>query len=154
MENKPKTLNKKAELKLMNLIGFSLLILLFSVSMISFGLQISVDNNSSHSITNDENLNATRNAFESRIDSASSNFSASKEGFFSDIPLLSEIEGTVTAIFGVVPNFISQTTASYNLVMSFVTEELNIPPIVLNMATAFLIIAGILLAWRVYKAGS
>lgn len=154
MEDKPKRINKRGELKLMSLVGFGLLILLFSIAMIQFTFTFSSDNNSNHSIATDEQLNNTLINFQDRINTASSNFSSSKDGFFSDIPLLGAIEGTVTAIFGVVPAFITQTTASYDLVMGFIATELNVPPVVLSMLTAFLILASLLLAWRVYKAGS
>lgn len=153
MEDKPKKLNKKAQLSMMKLVGTALLILLFAVSMVNFGFILSKDNNSSHAITNDESLQSLNNSFTSRLNTASDTLNATKEGFFSDVPVLSTIEATITAIFGVIPSFITQITASFGLIFSFIRTQLGIPPIVLQMATAFIVVMGILLAWRVYKAG-
>jgi hypothetical protein len=154
MEDKPKRINKRGQQSsMLKLLGAVLLILLFSVGMVNFGFNLSNDNNSSHAIRTDESLLELNDTFTQQIDNSSGSFNASADGFFGSVPVLKDIEATITAIFGVIPAFISTVTGTFVLIFGFIRTQLGIPPIVLQMASAFILVMVILLAWRVYKAG-
>ena len=154
MENVADRIRKKGQISFLTLVTVALVLGVFIVATISFGSQMATDNNSSMSITNDPEINASYQDFTQQLRNASTNITSSKGTFFSDIPVFSGIVATITVIFGVVPGFFDLMIGSYSLVGDLIQTKLGVPKIILNMFTAIIMFVGILLAWRVYKAGS
>lgn len=159
MENHKK-MNKKG-LSFVNLLIYGLLIMIFSVGMITFGVQLASDNNANSTILSEPaisqaytSLNSTIVESTSTLDSTDINsINSQREGFFSGIPVLEGVEATLTTIFGVIPNLFSLIIDVYDLVISIISTSIGVPPIFLNLMSGIIVLLGIFLAWRVYKAG-
>ena len=129
---------------------------LFLFALIGFGVQMAIDNPTNISITDNNIIDAAYTDIDAALDKVKVDTDENKEGFFSNLPLANTfgivldsvvgigslmVNGFMQSIFQVMANFFSQILGLNNSV-------------VFGLLMAFFSITAILLAWRVYRAGT
>ncbi len=142
------------EVNLKTLVISALLVGIFSFALLSFGNQMSLDNNTKNIILEEEQFNRTFNTINVTLQDATNTINATREGFFSDIPIVGDLGAFLTSIVAVGRQSFSVVKSIYDLTIGLIAETLGISPIVIGVITSIIIIVSLLLAWRVYRTGS
>jgi len=153
MENISK-MNKKGETSFMSYIISVVLVALFAFALISFGVQLADDNSTNVSILNNNAINRSYENLEYNLSSVRDNAESQQESFFKDIPIIGEASLILGSLAGIVRVFFNSLTSFYTLFVTLISETLGIPSLILDGIVAIILISMVLLAWRVYRAGS
>lgn len=131
----------------------TLLVALFIVSMIAFGAQIALDNNSNSTILQDPNINSTfqllndnLTKFQGLAQNQSKAQDETKPIALFDF-LFESIIGTGKVLKAAFKNI-------YNLTFGLIGTTLGIPPVALATFTAIILLIMIFLAWKLFKTGN
>jgi len=146
--------NKKGELSLQSVIVSSLLIALFVIGILTYLNNLSDLTGTTNPLNNNNLSNELTNLQDTVYNTTTVINSSGSGGFFQGVPVLGSAETIVSTIFGTIPKLFGLSVNLYLLVMNLLTEILGIPAIVLNVMLGILTLLGVLLGWRVYKAGS
>ena len=129
---------------------------LFLFALIGFGTQMAIDNPTNISIRDNSIIDAAYTDIDDALDKVKIDTDKNKESFFSNLPLADTfgivldsivgigsllVNGFMQSIFQVIANFFSQILGLNNTV-------------VFGVLMAFFSLTAILLAWRVYRAGT
>jgi len=160
MENiKIKTLNmlknKNGEVNFKSLIITALIIGTFVFAFINFGYHFAQDNSTNISIIQNSKINESFKNISTELEATSANaIESQRKGFFSDIPLFGEITIVLKSIVGVGKIFGEVIINMWKLILGLIKDTLGISPIITKVISSVIIISVVLLAWRVYRAGS
>lgn len=131
----------------------ALLFGLFLVSIIMFGSQLAIDNESNNSILNNPNINATMITMSTNLTNTqdvAEDQSASQD---ETLPI-AVFDFLFESIIGTVKIFKGTASLVYNLTLGLLVSELGVPPIVLATFTAIILITLVFLGWRNFKTGT
>lgn len=130
-----------------------ILVGLFFIATVNFGINLAADNGKNSTLLNDSTLNQTYVDTQSNLYSAYDSSNASRTSFetedvkaTSDNLVLSTIKGVGTA-FG------STSVGLYNVLFGFAGDVLGIPSIILSTFATILTMVIVFYAWRLYRAG-
>ena len=126
---------------------------LFTFALISFGFNMSINNNSDQNILDDPTLNSSFSDLEKDLEDLEEKTQKQREAFESDRPLASLFFFLLETIIGGGKIFTDIIIGFVNILFSPLLTIIGIPPIVLATFTAILIFSLILLAWRLYQRG-
>lgn len=124
---------------------------LFIVCLFSFGVSFTVDQGKSSDIINDNNLNI--GDLERQINETSEDAEAWGEAFRSDNVFVQLGAVIMFSIWGVMKLMWSSIITLFTLILDSASTVLGVPPIVLGVILAILIISLIFAGWRVVKRG-
>ncbi len=130
------------------------LIGVFVFAGISFIVTTQRNNGVTNTILENDIINRTYSNLETDLGGLSSNASTQKESFESEIPERGFGSLIIFAIVGVGNKFTGMIVGIYNILIVLPASLLGIPPVVISVMTAILLISLILLVWRVYRVGS
>ena len=136
-----------------DLIITALLVGLFIFAVISFGVQLSKNNNANMSILNNPSINKSFVSITSELEEAEDTAESGRVGLWSGIPILEEVGIVLDSIVSVGQVFSGMVIGVFGITFELITTTLGIPPIVLGVITAIILISIVLLAWSVFKAG-
>lgn len=135
------------------LIITALLVGLFIFAVISFGIQLAENNNANMSILNNPSINKSFASITSELEEAEDTAESGRVGLWSGIPILEEVGIVLDSIVSVGQVFSGMVIGVFGITFELITTTLGIPPIVLGVITAIILISIVLLAWSVFKAG-
>ncbi len=130
----------------------ALLIGLFIIAILNFGLHVANNNDVDNILTEDSALNTTFQAMEAQLESAEDNATAQKGGFFTDVPLFGAAGPVFQSIWGTVTTFFSMVIGIFNSIFTLLAS-IGIPPLVTGVFAAIVIIVVLFLIWQVWRTG-
>jgi hypothetical protein len=133
-----------------------LLIGLYVVSTIVFGIQIAEDNNSESTLLQDSTINKTLVDLNSKLGEQKDLAQSLREAFESEDPIK-----VLVFLFSSIIGAVKQTMSSFigigNIIFSFFAEVLGIGEgaavIILNTFLAIMILTMLFLGWKILKVG-
>ena len=130
------------------------LIGLFAIALLTFGVTFGADNPSSNTILNHSSVSGFNNSLYSEMYNVK-NVSEDQFGAVSDQPPASGGDDTFSlfALPGTIWKFVTLGYDTIGLVFSSMEEVLGIPAIVINVIAGSLLIVLLIFAWRTIKAG-
>lgn len=133
----------------------SVIVVLFSLSLLTFAGKLAVNNNAQDNILNDpslSNFNESLGTYLGDIEDDAQTQREAIEGQEAQGGSADEGFG-LTAIVGAVFTFFSTIVGGMNLLLSLLFNVVGIPDLVLNLILGLVIIAVIIYAWRTIKVG-
>ncbi len=131
------------------------MVALFSFSLLTFGFQIAVDNNSTDNIFDDPVLSGVNDTLREKLGEVRSTTQEQRSNLESqEAQEGSQDEGFgLTAIVGAVFSFFGLGISMFNVIFAIIADAIGIPSIVLNVLVGVIILVLVLFAWRVWKVG-
>jgi len=126
---------------------------LFVFAFISFGTQLSLDNDTNNSVLDNDVINRSFFNIQSELSDTIVTAEGQRESFFKDVPIIGEISLFLKSITGVTRVFFSTLINFYNLFTTLIAETMGVSTIILNGMVALVLISTVLLAWSVYRSG-
>ena len=126
---------------------------LFSVSLIYYAAQASVDNHSNVSILQNPSINKAYISLNNTLSQAEANANTQQTEFTKGYTGPSFGWLVITTLPSVIGSFVSLISSTWYAVANVIQDNLGVPPIVFGTITALLIIIMILYMWRTYRAG-
>ena len=136
-----------------NLIVSFILISLFFFALLSFGINLAINNSSNQSILDNNVINTAFGNLSTQIGTINSTAATQLNATQQEAPQQPTGDFTLTGVIGSVWKFAGIITGSFNLIFVAAATILGIPVEVLIVLGGILSIMIILLAWRVFKAG-
>jgi len=136
-----------------NLFIAFLLVGLFFFSMVNFGIQLSNENDANSSLLDHDAINRSFNDLSSKLGSSDENASAQRENFESETPTAPSGDYILVSVIKSGFTTFSTIMGVFNTIIVLMTETLGISSVVLGVLSTILLISGIFLLWRLYKAG-
>lgn len=134
------------------LIG-ALLVALFAVALISFAIQTGYDNNSVNNILNDPTINSTYTSLNNSLNSYQALAEAQRNASVSENPIIGYGTLILYTVVTIPQKFTSIVVNLYNLVLSFLSINLGIPPIASTVIIVIVIITVIFGLFRIWRLG-
>lgn len=130
-----------------------IIVLLFSLSAITFGSKLLIDNNAQNNILDDPSLSGFNDSLGDYLGDIEQNSQTQREAIEGqEAQGGSTDEGFgLTSIVGAVFTFFSTSVNGLNLIFSLIL--LLVPPMVLNVLLGLFIMVVVILAWRTFKVG-
>ena len=135
------------------LIITTLLVGLFIVAMINGSILLSHANNQNSSLMENEAINSTFGDMQSELDDVQRVSDSTKDSFEKEKVTITGGFLLLSSIINAGKVFTSVITNIYSLTFGLVADVLGINDIILGVLTGIIVISGILLTWRLYKAG-
>lgn len=155
METNKKRINKKAESTFKNMLIMIILGLMFTVAIISFGIQFSNDNNTTISILNDarfSGLNKTFYGANKTLYNSLQNSEIQKNVSSQSELTINADSLTINSIWGSITSYFSLVTDSIGFIFSLLAV-LGIPTIILGGIVSIILIVIIFLGWKAIRQG-
>lgn len=132
-----------------------LIVILFSLSMLTFGANLLINNNAEENILDDPSLQGFNESLEEYLGGIEDTAQTQREAVEGqEAQGGSTDEGFgLTSIVGAVFTFMSTTISGLNLLFQLFFNVIGIPPIVLNLLLGLAIVVGIIYLWRTIKVG-
>ena len=137
-----------------SLLVSTLLIGLFIVALLSFGINLANNNDADNILLDDPALNATFSEMEDELKAAETSSDSQKDSFFIDVPIIGEASVIFTSITGFVRVFFNMGIGIIKAVFLLIQTTLRIPPIVTGVFTSIFIIVTLFLIWKVIRVGT
>ena len=135
------------------LIITTLLVGLFIVAMINGSILLSHANNQNSSLMENEAINSTFGDMQTELDDVQRVSDSTKDSFEKEKVTITGGFLLLSSIINAGKVFTSVITNVYILTFGLVADVLGINDIILGVLTGIIVISGILLTWRLYKAG-
>ena len=135
------------------LIITTLLVGLFIVAMINGSILLSHANNQNSSLMENEAINSTFGDMQTELDDVQRVSDSTKDSFEKEKVTITGGFLLLSSIINAGKVFTSVITNVYSLTFGLVADVLGINDIILGVLTGIIVISGILLTWRLYKAG-
>ena len=129
------------------------LIGIFVLCMINFGIQIARDNDSTTSIMDNPQMNATFSGLETNLSTFQSQTSAQRDIFEGDNPKVGLGFFMLETIMGAGRVFTGMVFGVFSLLLGPLATIIGISPVIIGIIASILIVSIILAAWRAYKVG-
>lgn len=138
-----------------SLIISSLLIGLVLVSLVSFNIYFSQENEINSSLANDDSINRAFGNITKQLNDSRGTAEEKKEAviFESSHPILTFVGFAFMSILDAGGVFIGTTVLMFNVIFEMIIETLDISPVVTGTLFAILLITLILSVWRVFRSG-
>jgi hypothetical protein len=129
---------------------------LFLFALIGFGVQMAVDNPTNISITDNDVIDSAYTDISAALDKVKVNTDDNKQGFFSNLPLANTFGIVLDSIVGIGSLMVNGFMQSiFQVIGDFFSKIFGLnDTVVFGLMMAFFSITAILLAWRVYRAGT
>jgi ABC-type bacteriocin/lantibiotic exporter with double-glycine peptidase domain len=129
---------------------------LFLFALIGFGTQMAIDNPTNISIRDNNIIDAAYTDVDAALDQVKLDTDKNKESFFSNLPLVNVFGIVLDSIVGIGSLMVNGFMQSiFQVIANFFSQILGLnDTVVFGVLMAFFSITGILLAWRVYRAGN
>ena len=131
------------------------IIALFSLSLITFGTQLAINNNATNNILNDPSLSQLNKTLSDELKTIKSTSQTEREVFEQqEAQGGSQDEGfSLTSIVAIVKTFFSTAISSFNLIFIVLSDIFGIPALVFDILLGIIIIIILILIWRLIKVG-
>ncbi len=154
MEN-IKEMNRKGQISFRTLAISALLVGIFALSIVSFGVQFQSENSvNESSLLSNEPINRSYTNIQTELNDSVSSIDLQRDSFFSDVPIIGEITLILGAITGVGRVVFGSLTSLYDITFVLVAETIGVSPLALSVITAIIILSGIILTWRLLRSGN
>lgn len=134
-----------------------LLIALFAFSLIAFGVQVSLDNNTNSTILKNDVINRTFAQLETNLSQQEGIAGDQRESFEGENPILGTDSFLFKSIIGAGKTFTSSLSIFNNLFFGFILKTLGLGEgkglVILGTFSAIILIIIIFVLWRSYKTG-
>lgn len=137
----------------MKLIFTGLLVGLFTIAMISGGIHLAANNNSTSPLLDSDAINRTFSSLISNATSSQDLTESQRQTFEKEVPTVGTDSFLFSSIIGAGKVFTGMWRDMFDLTFGLMAEALDLSPIILGLFVSMLLIAIILLAWSLYKAG-
>jgi len=129
---------------------------LFLFALIGFGVQMAIDNPTNISITDNDIIDTAYTDIDAALDKVKVDTDENKEGFFSNLPLANTFGIVLDSVVGIGSLLVNGFMQSvFQVIANFFSKILGLnDTVVFGLLMAFFSITAILLAWRVYRAGT
>lgn len=129
---------------------------LFAFAIITFMVQLHIENNTNTSLLDNPSLNKAFGNISYQLNESQSKAETQRQAFAkeSSNPVLTTIGFVFTSIINAGQLFISMTIGMFNAIFTAGSEILGIPPIVVGVIFSILLIVAIFALWSVIKAGA
>ena len=129
---------------------------LFLFALIGFGVQMAVDNPTNISITDNDVIDSAYTDISAALDKVKVNTDDNKQGFFSNLPLANTFGIVLDSVVGIGSLLVNGFMQSvFQVIANFFSKIFGLnDTVVFGLMMAFFSITAILLAWRVYRAGT
>ena len=129
---------------------------LFLFALIGFGVQMAIDNPTNISITDNDIIDTAYTDIDAALDKVKVDTDDNKEGFFSNLPLANTFGIVLDSVVGIGSLLVNGFMQSvFQVIANFFSKILGLnDTVVFGLLMAFFSITAILLAWRVYRAGT
>jgi hypothetical protein len=129
---------------------------LFLFALIGFGTQMAIDNPTNISITDNDVIDTAYTDIDTALDKVKVDTDDNKEGFFSNLPLANTFGIVLDSVVGIGSLLVNGFMQSvFQVIANFFSKILGLnDTVVFGLLMAFFSITAILLAWRVYRAGT
>lgn len=125
----------------------------FALAMFSFGVEISINNNSNNSLGNEPSMKNLNSSLISDLSSFNSKANSSKSNFESESPTSGFGELIIFSIISAGKVFTGMIFGIFNGLFLPLSQVIGISVVVLGVIASILTISLIIYAWRVYKSG-
>jgi hypothetical protein len=129
---------------------------LFLFALIGFGTQMAIDNPTNISIRDNNIIDTAYTDINAALDKVKVDTDDNKEGFFSNLPLANTFGIVLDSVVGIGSLLVNGFMQSvFQVIANFFSKILGLnDTVVFGLLMAFFSITAILLAWRVYRAGT
>ena len=129
---------------------------LFLFALIGFGVQMAIDNPTNISITDNDIIDTAYTDIDAALDKVKVDTDENKEGFFSNLPLANTFGIVLDSVVGIGSLLVNGFMQSvFQVIANFFSKILGLnDTVVFGLLMAFFSITAVLLAWRVYRAGT
>jgi len=129
---------------------------LFLFALIGFGTQMAIDNPTNISIRDNNIIDTAYTDINAALDKVKVDTDDNKEGFFSNLPLANTFGIVLDSVVGIGSLLVNGFMQSvFQVIANFFSKILGLnDTVVFGLLMAFFSITAILLAWRVYHAGT
>jgi len=129
---------------------------LFLFALIGFGVQMAIDNPTNISITDNDVIDTAYTDIDAALDKVKVDTDENKEGFFSNLPLANTFGIVLDSVVGIGSLLVNGFMQSvFQVIANFFSKILGLnDTVVFGLLMAFFSITAVLLAWRVYRAGT
>ena len=129
---------------------------LFLFALIGFGVQMAIDNPTNISITDNDIIDTAYTDIDAALDKVKVDTDENKEGFFSNLPLANTFGIVLDSVVGIGSLLVNGFMQSiFQVIANFFSQILGLnDTVVFGVLMAFFSLTAILLAWRVYRAGT
>ena len=129
---------------------------LFLFAVIGFGVQMEIDNPTNISITDNDIIDTAYTDIDAALDKVKVDTDENKEGFFSNLPLANTFGIVLDSVVGIGSLLVNGFMQSvFQVIANFFSKILGLnDTVVFGLLMAFFSITAVLLAWRVYRAGT
>lgn len=141
-------------MSLMKYATVALLVGLFTIALINFSVNLTESNDVNGSLMTDPNLNSSFTDIQTELEASKSVAEGIRSSFFGQIPIIGDIAVILGYIFGTTKQIFALIRGLFELYFELIQTYMGIPPIVTTVFTTIIVLTLILLAWRVYRAGS
>jgi len=132
----------------------SLLIGLFAIALVSFGVKIAENNNANQTILDNEAISSGYTSINSSLAKSQTDFENQSGTFFSEAPIIGEIGIILTSIVNVGKVITGTARGIYDLTIGMIFSTFGINNIVLTVITSIILITIVLIVWRTYRSGT
>jgi hypothetical protein len=129
---------------------------LFLFALLGFGTQMAIDNPTNISIRDNNIIDTAYTDIETELSAVKVSTDDNKEGFFSNLPLANTFGIVLDSVVGIGSLLVNGFMQSiFQVMANFFSKILGLnDSVVFGLLMAFFSITAILLAWRVYRAGT
>jgi len=129
---------------------------LFLFALISFGTQMAIDNPTNISIRDNDVIDTAYTNINNSLSKVKLSTDDNKQGFFSNLPLANTFGIVLDSIVGIGSLMVNGFMQSiFQVIANFFSKIFGLnDSVVFGLMMAFFSITAILLAWRVYRAGT
>jgi len=129
---------------------------LFLFALIGFGTQMAIDNPTNISIRDNNIIDAAYSDVDNALDKVKIDTDKNKESFFTNLPLADTFGIVLDSVVGIGSLLVNGFMQSiFQVIANFFSQILGLnDTVVFGVLMAFFSLTGILLAWRVYRAGT
>lgn len=132
-----------------------ILVSVFTFSMLAFGSQLSIDNNST-SVLDDPTLKSVNESIRGTLDKVNTRSESASEILTDSSNRLEGDKQSPLDLLTIIPTtlgFIGDAMVSVTVLIGIIGNIIGIPPILMNVLIGGLLLVVLLLAWRVWKVG-
>lgn len=126
---------------------------LFALAMINYGIDFAQDNNLNQSILDDDRIAPFRDELNSTLVNKSAKSTALKESFVFTNPVAVVFGVIIEGIVGVGNTIVDTIIVFNNIIFGFAFEVLGIPPVAISTVFGILVILMLLYLYRLYRSG-
>jgi hypothetical protein len=130
-----------------------ILIGLFALCFVSFIYQASQDNNPQSELLNDSRLSPLFTNLNSTLNTYQNVTTEQKNSFMSDNPLVEFGSMISLAIVGTGKVFANIIVGTWDILTTFITTTLGVPPVVIGIIFSIILISVIFMIWQNWRQG-